>query len=307
MNTPENAMLKARQEILAAFEERQLDGGVLRQFIAHAQNETPVMIESHRADASCPEIDLDSRHWTTDYYSRQLLCASFNFSRTRLDHLIDVREYFRQQCYRGFTPQPLISPMADMSTTSQAQQSGNTAASYQPSANLRKFVERGEMDTIRSALRFELNDNRLSREHMVEALNWTKAHAAGVCEPYAERDFAGPLDPNRDNWTVAYYDRQTVYLKTNFAAERFRHLVDVRMHLRERGAEGFVPTDKAIGDTARTAARKAAANAAESAQPSRGAQATPTPRSDNSSPLIRIALLVGGALAAAVILLTLMK
>lgn len=308
MNSQENPLKKARQGILVAFHERHLDGDVLRQFIAHAQSEKPEIFESYRADPVCPDVDLNPVHWKPDYYSRQLLCAGFNFSRRRLDHLIDVREYFRQQGYKGFTPQPPGSQTGDMGTNSQANQSGNAAPSWQPSGNLQKFVERGDMDTIRAALRFELEDNRTSREHMLEALNWTSARVKGFCDPYVEKDFAGPMNPDRNHWTVEYYDRQTVYLDTNFAAERFHHLVDVRMHLRERGTKGFVPTNNAIGDTARSDARKAAAaNAAEPAQLLQGARVKPTSRSENSSSLMKIALLVGGALAAAVILLTLVK
>lgn len=305
MTITENIIKRARQEILTAFKEQQLDGGMLRQFIAQAKDTMPEVFEAYRGNVSYPGIDGDSRHWTIGYYSGQMLCAGDNFSHERLEHLIDVREYFRQQRYKGFAPQPSTRPTAHMGTTSQALHSAGVTAAYQPSANLKKFVEGGEMDTIRAALRFELNDNRQSREHMLDALAWAIARVEDVCEPYVEKAFAGAINPERNNWTVDYYDRQNVYLKTNFAAERFRHLVDVRMHLRERGAEGFVPTDKPLGDIARTAARMTAG--AQSGQSAQTAQANPSPRPGSANPLIKIALIVGGALAAAVILLTLVR
>ena len=308
-------MDRARREILAAFDDMHVDGQTLRQFIAHAQLERPDLLIAHRADEVCPEIDSNTLHWNPRYYSTQKRFAEFNFSRRRLDHLIEVREYFRGRQYRGFTPCEPVHRASDISMNVQSELS-ESSAPYQPSANLRKFVDGGELSTARSALGFELNDNRLSGQHMLDALAWAMERLPGLCEPYGEKAFAGPLDADSSHWTPDYYDRQTVYLKTNFAADRYRHLVQVRMFLRERNTPGFVPTDDVIDDTTLTAApvvSVASSNVPPPTQRQRESQTSGSRTQQQQPPhrvsrsLLKIALIVGGALAAALILLTLTR
>lgn len=305
-------MGQGRREILAAFDDTHVDGQTLRQFIARAQREWPDLLIEHSADEVCPDIDSNPLHWNTSYYSTQKRFAEFNFSCRRLDHLIEVREYFRAQQYRGFARRAPIHQASDMSMNFQGELS-ETSALYQPSANLRKFVDGGDLLTVRSALGFELNDNRLSGQHMLDALAWAMERLPGLCEPYEEKAFAGALNPDSSHWTPNYYDKQTVYLKTNFAAERYRHLVQVRMYLRERGTPGFVPTTDAIRDMARTAAPAVPVARvdvpATQREPERQTlESPPEPQSYQvSRSLLKIALMVGGALAAALILLTLTR
>jgi len=298
-----SAISKARREILAAFDEMQVGSDLLRQFIAEAENAHPGILEPYVTDASCPPVEPARLRWDTGYYSRQKLCAGINFSRTRLEHLIEVRDFFRQQQYKGFSPQPLTDRAPDMGKTSPAGRPTSGTSNFRPSDNLKKFVDEGDVPTIRSALRLELNNNRLSRQDLLDAMTWVKARAGAAFDPYVEKAFAGAIDPDPAQWTPDYYDTQTVYLKTNFSTERFQHLIDVRIHLRERGAEGFVATPQPQGGNA------PATRPGPSQSPPRQSASEPEARQqpDELNSVFRLALLIGGALAAAVIYLTLAR
>jgi hypothetical protein len=116
----------------------------------------------------------------------------------------------------------------------------HTSLTNLPSENLRRFVATGDPAKARAALRTELNDNRLGRDALLAALAYAQELVEGLCEPYAVRPFADAMDTDPTRWTEAYHDAQLAFLKANFAAERFAHLVEVRLQLRERGVTGFV-------------------------------------------------------------------
>lgn len=311
MTPQSNSIQDARNAMLMVFSDMAVDADALRELVAHAHSTTPDILQPHRADATYPGFETERPRWSEAYYLRQKFYASQNFSPERLAHLIDVRDHLRQQRVKNFTAQPTTRQMATIGMNHRSERTQSGSYDYRPSENLKRFVEGGELQTIRAALRFELNDNRLGRQHLLDALEWACARVEGVCEPYAEKTFARAIDRDRKMWSPDYYDTQTGYLKTNFSSERYHHLVDVRIHLRERGTEGFVPTDSAIGDTSEAAYRSAsAAHKEDSATPTRAPMPTrgnPAPHPERNNPLFKLALLVGGALAAAVILLSLMR
>lgn len=121
--------------------------------------------------------------------------------------------------------------------------SRQTSSTPGPSDNLRRFVATGDPANARAALRTGLNDNRADRQTLMAALAYAQSQIEGVCEPYAVKAFANAIDPDLTHWTEVYYDAQLAFLKANFAAERYAHLVDVRLHLRAGGVPGFVPID----------------------------------------------------------------
>ncbi|CAE6824592.1 hypothetical protein [Paraburkholderia domus] len=306
MSTIDTTIAKARQEFLLALDETQVSGEFLRQFLAQAENATPKLLDSYAADEMLAEIDPVQFKWDVGYYSRQKRCAKQNFSKERLEHLIAVREYFRQEGYKGFVPPSVSSAASGVSEGPQATRFEDTPSSYQPSSNLKKFVDEGDLLTVQTALRLELNNNRLSRQDLQNASAWTKGQAPNLFEPYAEKAFARAIDPDQSQWLPAYYDNQTVYLKTNFSEKRFLHLVEVREHLRQLGVEGFAPIATPSTPSPQPAPRPRAVLPTANQPPS-----TPSPESNTArpelNPIFKIALLFGGALAAVVIYLSLVK
>lgn len=306
MTTADTAIVKARQEFLLAFNETQLSSELLRQFLAKAEKATANLIEPYAADEMLGEIDTAPSSWDIGYYSRQKRYAGQNFSRERLEHLISVREHFRQEGYKGFVPQAAGSEASGTDKVSQGNGLGGSASAYQPSSNLKRFVGEGDLLTIRTALQIEFNNNRMNGQSLRDAGDWVKGEVPDLFEPYTEKAFARAIDPDSSHWQTSYYDNQTVYLQTNFSEERFLHLVEVREHLRQRGVEGFAAIATAIPPGSQPAPRPRAASSAADHTPS---TPNPEPRAARPelNPIFKIALLVGGALAAVVVYLSLVK
>lgn len=164
------------------------------------------------------------------YYKNLGKLEKYNFSRERIEYLIRVREFLKNNRVSGFAPQ---EPPQNRENTS------GMMENYTPSDNLRKFVHEGDLPTIRTALRMELNDNSLTSSDLEAAMAWARSQIHGLFEPLVDKSFARGMENNQKLWTSQYYDSQTVYLKTNFSAERFHHLIQVRSLLRQQGVKGF--------------------------------------------------------------------
>jgi len=306
MTAPDTPTTKARREFLAALDDTRLSSTLLRGFLVQAESTTPDLMESHASNDLLEAIDTTRSNWSQKYYSRQVLCAEHNFSRERLEHLIEIREYFRQEGYKGFVPQAANHETSGMIHTSQAKREEGAPSAYQPSVTLKKFVDEGDLRTIRTALRLELNDNRINRQDLRSALAWVKASVPELCVPYEEKAFAREMDLDRSHWVMDYYDNQTVYLKTNFSEERFLHLVEVREHLRQLGVDGFAPIATPGTPDRQPASHARAAVAAVEPTPFEPNPES-RPQRPELNPVFKIALLFGGALAAVVIYLSLLK
>ena len=183
---------------------------------------------------------------------------------------------------------------------------------FKPSNNLRKFVEEGDLETVRMALNVALEDSRQDASSLRAVLEWTRSQLPGLCEPYTEKAFARAIERDQQQWTRDYYNKQVVYLKTNFAEDRYLHLIDVREHLRQQGMPKPAPTSRPEPTQAAAAPRHAAAPrpsaqfAADDA-PARPQPASPVPNQQGRSPVLLAALLLGGALAAVVILILVLR
>jgi len=286
MTTNATMIENARKQFLTALDETHSDTESLLQ-IVDAMQQVPGVIEAHEVDGITRAIDVDPVSWNPDYYSRQKFFAARNFSKERLEHLIRVRDVFRQRNEKGFTP-------TTASTTRKAQMNTGSV-DYQPSSNLKKFVDEGDLLTTRTALRLELNDRRLDGIELRAALTWIKGSVPGIFEAFSEGAFARELASDQNKWTEEYYDLQVTYLKTNFSEKRFLHLIDVRELLRTSAVEGFTSTKTKVS-TPHSASLAAQAPRPNSRQP------IPDTTSERN-PAFKAALLIGGAIAAVVVFL----
>lgn len=290
--TTNTAMIgKAREQFLAALDDTQVGTELLQQMV-DAARQRPGVMDAHEVDGITRAIDVDPVSWNPDYFSRQKFFAARNFSAERLEHLIQVRDVFRQRNEKGFTPTDPVSPARKTPMN-------NASLDYQPSSNLKQFVDEGDLLTIRTALHLELNDRRLDGADLHAALVWIKGKVPGIFEPYAEGAFARESVADQKQWTEDYYDLQVTYLKTNFSEQRFVHLIEVRDLLRNSAVEGFAST-KAAAPKQTTGAYSAPAVAQASRRSSR--QAIPDSAPDRNL-AFRTALLIGGAIAAVVVFL----
>lgn len=300
--TPVSKRLEdVRLALLSALNDPRTSVRLLRELLAQAHSQTPELFVPHQVDTIFPGIESNQHKWGADYLSRHTTIAPFNFSRERLEHIIEVFDYCQKNGHKDFAAPAGTPQISDIRTAQKVPMN----SSFTPSSNLEKFVAEGDLLTIRTALRLELNDNRLSGQILKAALTWTQAKTPNLCEPLAEKAFARGINPDPGQWDVDYYGDQVVYLKTNFAKERFEHLIEVREHLRERRVDGFEPISTAA---AQEPPRASAPPSSPQPASTHTHRAQPAPPSQELSPAFKKALLIGGALAAFVILLvTLVK
>jgi hypothetical protein len=290
MTTTATTISKARKEFLAALDDRQVSTELLQQ-LAQASGQTPGMLEPHVVDGITRAIDADLLNWCPAYFSQQKSFADRNFSKERLEHLITVRDFFRQRKESGFTPTVAASRKVQG-------QMGNGSSIYQPSSNLKRFVEEGDLLTIRTALRMELSDEHLGSADLHSALMWAKSRVPGIFEDYLEGSFARGLTSERSQWTPDYFTLQVTCLKGNFSEQRLLHLIDVREHLRGSSASS------APGKPAEPKNTASPRSAPQSAQAPRSNSRQSTPASaPERNPAFKAALLIGGAIAAVVVFL----
>lgn len=291
MTTTATMIGKVRDQFLTALDDTQVSTELLNQLVQAAE-QAPGVIDTHEVNSITRAIDADPVSWNPDYFSRQKFFATRNFSKERLEHLIQVRDLFRQRNEKGFTPTVAASG-------ARKAPKGSAAVDYQPSSNLKKFVDEGDLLTTRTALRLELNDRRLGGTDLHGACEWIKGSVPGIFETYSEGAFAREPESDQRQWTEDYYDRQVVYLKTNFSEKRFLHLIDVREQLRDSAAEGFAPTQPAEPKT--KSGTRSAPQAAQA--PRSGSRQSTSANAPERNPAFKAALLIGGAIAAVVVFL----
>jgi hypothetical protein len=305
MTTDNHHLNEVRKSFLDAIKGAENDTAVLQDLLEHLEYSNPALFAPYATRDETDAIDTAPLRWNDQYFSTQIWHARRNFSRERLEHLIQVRELFRQEGRKGFTPKPQ-NTSDDMPP--------RTDTSYTPSSNLRKFVEEGDVSTLQTALIVELENSRLDASDLRNAMAWIKARVPGLFEPYAEKAFARRIERDRTQWTQEYYGTQVVFLDTNFSEERFLHLIEVREHLRQQAPVKAAPAARPAPAPAAPAASTASAAPRLASRPS-GVQAraqqphrTSTPTAQPGlSPAMRAALLVGGAVAIVVIVLLAMR
>jgi len=294
-----NDLSRIRKAFLDAVNEAQTETEHLRQTMGTFQSLHPGILVAYVANENFEPIDRNALHWTETYFSTQRELAKRNFSMERINHLIDVRERFRQDGRKGFLPR-----------TTNPSKPVDTGTGYRPSTSLQKIVAEGDVETVQTGLSIELEDHRNSAERLRAALAWAKARVPNLCERHTEKAFAKAIDPDRKKWTSDYYAKQSVYLETNFSEERFLHLIDVREHVRQQGAKAPSP----IAAPAPASTSRPSSKAQPGAQTESGSRSkepprrpAPQPASWNLSPALAAALLAGGAIAVVVILILVMR
>ena len=87
-------------------------------------------------------------------------------------------------------------------------------------------VKEGNKYEVRSILSIYLSKNR---DYFKEALKYAKSNMSNLMEKY--NDSEEPFENNPENWTEDYFDKQKVYMMTNFCDERIEHLLKVAAKL----------------------------------------------------------------------------
>lgn len=294
MTSLSDAVEKARDSFLLSIKDPKVDASLLMDILVQTEKQTPGLFEGLQPHSEMKTSSAERVDWSADYFSRHCWLAKGNFARERVEHLIQVKDYLRKQGVKGFVPPHNSPPPA------QTESEGKMTTSFIPSENLQKFSKEGDLLTIRTALRMELYDNRLTTADLKSSMTWTKSRTPLLFEDFAEKPFARGLELDRKNWTSEYFESQIVYLKTNFSEERFLHLIEVREVLRQQGVEGFVALPPKASSNSPSLAAARTHSQGERHQ-SKGAGSTHS--SSELNPMLKTALLIGGAVAALVVLL----
>ncbi|AQS83876.1 MAG: hypothetical protein ABF979_15125 [Gluconobacter sp.] len=291
----------ARKAYLALLKDPRTTTAQLRKRLDEIVRNEPIILS-----VLAPEADRDFLKSNTpvsrsseNYYDNLGKLENSDFSRERIEYLIRVRELLKNKGARGFIPP----------TPSQSREStSRVAVNYTPSNNLQQFVQEGDLPTIRTALRMELNNNTLTSADLEATMAWAQRQVPGLFEPFAEKSFARGMETDQKLWTSQYYDNQTVYLKTNFSEERFRHLISVRSLLRQQGVKGFAPLSP-VAPRSNSSIRAAAHPSSKTGQtadhqkPGTTGQATAKQKDSTEwwSIPCRVFLMIGGAVAVVIV------
>lgn len=279
-------LAEIKKGYLASLKDPQASSALLKDLLVETEKRIPSLLCLFQPEAGINALVQDKVKWSVAYFSRQLLLTEHNFCRERIEHLLEVRNHLKNIGVKGFVS-------SDSENSPQQPKSNTISVNFTPSNNLQKFVREGDLLTIRTALRLELNDNSLTNIDLRNALSWTKSKVPSLMDPYSEKSFARGMESDQSVWNSQYYENQIVFLKTNFSSERFLHLIDVREFLRQQKVEGFIAEPPKV----RIQASQSQQQNHKSSQNNRP-EFTP----EFNSPL-KLALLIGGAVAALVTLL----
>lgn len=98
-----------------------------------------------------------------------------------------------------------------------------------------KFVEEYKttknVSIVRSSIRLTLNYKGYSYEDIMGMVRKVEKVVPDLWEPFEVKAGAREIDKNEADWTEDYFDKQFVYLKTNFSKERFKHCTTVAQYL----------------------------------------------------------------------------
>lgn len=186
---------------------------------------SPSVFEPYREDVRHGAIDHSPHRWTADYFARQKIFASTNFSAERARHLIEVRGHLRDMGVRGFVPRAAIGVSAE---PFDACPRPVALLGFSPSKSLTRILATGDVHQVRAILSLELPDRRRDQAYLRQALRLAQSQLDDVCEPYREDRFIPPIEPGSAPWSVTYFESQLSYLDLNFSEERFFHLLEVR-------------------------------------------------------------------------------
>lgn len=105
MTNDTNKLRQTRKDYLNTLN-TQSDAALLRQQLTDLAYVHPDLFASYEDSAGQEPLDSNPVNWSKDYFSRQKMFAGLNFSRQRVDHLIDVREHLAVQGQEGSMQKP---------------------------------------------------------------------------------------------------------------------------------------------------------------------------------------------------------
>ncbi|WP_201603104.1 hypothetical protein [Psychrobacter submarinus] len=212
-------------------------------------------------DSETYPIKLNKSSWNEEYFRSQLsLIQRKEFSKQRCEHIINVKHHLQHIGAVGFdiTSDQYTSPSTkktqptlnsddrsqEISTSSiktecDIEELPDILKNYQPTEKLQIAVSKKDIRAIQNIIKFDLKNNRLLIEDIIQEVVFINKHTSDVFVDYYEDKFCLAIDENKESWNKDYFLLQQSYLNHNFAMERLMHLINVRDYLAKKGVEGF--------------------------------------------------------------------
>lgn len=279
---------KFRAQFLAACRDPRVEKQQLLSTLEVALSNQPSLFDAHVADKY---LDRPQHLWNAGFFEECMQEAARVFSLYRLKHLLQVRDELRASRVSGFAPGRKMEQA----------KSGGSGMSFQPTENLLENFQDGGKDRLQAqiALRLEIYDARNDADFLRRAADWATSRCPELFEPYMTSAFKKAISKSEADWNADYFDMQTEYLSGNFSRERYLHLIEVRQYLRDKGMAGFAALPRQEKPAAAQPGRSMPA-AARFAPPAPSASHDAPPGTGSRS--LRMALMVGAAIAALVVL-----
>jgi len=230
--------------------------------------------------------------WSAGYFEQCISEAKEVFSLERLEHLLAVREYLRKMGTVGFKANYPKNTFHQMPSNE-----------FQPSENLVSHFQNIGTDPLKAqiALGIEIYSIDKSSDYLIKVVNWAESKSPNIFQNYETSALKKAISTNKNDWDTDYFDIQTECLSRNFSKERYLHLIEVRQYLRDKGVEGFVPlAQKKTVSTTKTEQPKQAGQ--EASKSGSTPQSMPNSDPHAMSSALRTALMIGGAIAALLVL-----
>lgn len=171
---------------------------------------------------------------------------------------------------------------------------------------LEEFLKNREIAKVRTDLMSILNNRRMDIKDVVKCAYVVYNKLPEVFEAEEDSVFVEAINSNEQNWSAEYFRAQQVYLNQNFSLTRLFHLINVRETLLNKGDPDFQPLNAIKSPTTPRSQSKQSERPQPSPTNTQGKNPLPASQpksqpSEKDSRFVKTALLVGGAVAVAVL------
>lgn len=285
-----NNILEIHEKFLNACRDGNIETEHLIATLQIMAQESPEVFKEHQHANYLYKPEYD---WNEGAFEECIHESREVFSERRLMHLLKVRDYLRKIGVAGFKPIP--NKIESKKEIMKIQ--------FQPKKNLESCFDEKDFNILKAriALRFEIYDFSNNFDYLMNAVDWAESKDANIFLPHEVSPFYKDVLENEIEWNPRYFDINTEYLGKNFSKERYLHLIKVRQYLCDKGVEGFaqLPQKNTVSSTETQQPKQAGS---EVSKPGSAPHSTPDSHPNSMSSALRTALMIGGAIAALLVL-----
>lgn len=169
--------------------------------------------------------------WTTLHFENLSKDLLFDFSKERIDYLLEVKTYLQQTLSQG-----------EQAVKNREILLKSANADFILDSTLLDYLKANEFSQARSYLMLMLNNQQLTLEELFQSIYYVHQHYPTLFEEEVESAFVQAMDNNEANWDSDYFHLQQVYLNRNFSLARLLHLANIREILMKKGHCEFQST-----------------------------------------------------------------